>query len=83
MIETLRANEVAIGGLVVNRVFPELDEGAFLAARVDQQRDHLGEIARRFEDLPVTTILHEPRDVTTLDQLERIASQLEDLVAAP
>jgi len=81
MIATLNANEVEIGGLIVNRVFPELDEGAFLAARIDQQRHHLGEIARRFGNLPVTTVLHDPRDVTTLKQLEQIASQLEAAAA--
>lgn len=76
-VTALSANDIAIGGLVVNRVLPEIDEGPFLAARIEQQRQHLGEIRTRFEGLALTEVLHDPRDVTSLEQLERIAEQLD------
>jgi len=49
-LHTLTENRVEVGGLIVNRVLPDLAEGAFLQARLEQQSEYLDEITTRFQD---------------------------------
>ena len=80
--ETARAEEllsdtgVDVGGLVVNRVLPEGLEGAFYAARKEQERGYLAEVERRFPRLPRVFVQQLPHDVHGLDSLALVSRHL-------
>lgn len=80
--ETARAADVltdtgvGIGGLVVNRVLPELLDGDFYRARKAQEQVYLAEIERRFTHLPRLVVRQLPRDVYGLASLALISEQL-------
>jgi arsenite-transporting ATPase len=67
---------VKVGTLIVNRVLPEVGEGAFLSARRRQEQVYLEEIERRF---PSHRTIHVPQlesDVYGMSALERISRLL-------
>ncbi len=76
-LRTLTENRVEVGGLIVNRVLPDLAEGAFLRARLEQQSEYLDEITTRFRDQRVIQIEQDAHDITRREQLSGIAEQLE------
>ena len=76
-LRTLTENRIEIGGLIVNRVLPDLAEGAFLRARLEQQSEYLSEITTRFQDQRVIQIEQAAHDIIRREQLSDIAKQLE------
>lgn len=76
-LRTLTENRIKVGGLIVNRVLPDLAEGDFLRARLEQQSEYLSEITTRFQDQRVMQIEQDAHDITRREQLNGIAKQLE------
>jgi arsenite-transporting ATPase len=82
--ETARAAEqltdtgVDVAGLVVNRVLPDVLEGAFYRSRKAQEEIYLKEIDRRFARLPRVLVRQLPRDVYGLESLALVSDQLID-----
>lgn len=75
---TLTENGILVGGLVVNRVLPDVAEGEFMRARLGQQSEYLREIEERFEEQRIIPVEQDARDVTRREQLAVIAEQLGD-----
>jgi arsenite/tail-anchored protein-transporting ATPase len=76
-VAMLRRFQVPVGGLVVNRILPEDAAGhPFLAARKDQERRYLVEIAATFPDLPRLELPLLPHDVVGLEALQEIVEHL-------
>jgi arsenite-transporting ATPase len=80
--ETARAAElladtgVDVGGLVVNRILPDVVDGDFLRSRKAQERTYLEEIERRFKRLPRVHVHQLPRDVYGMASLDAVSRQL-------
>ena len=77
-LETLTGNEVKVGALIVNRVFPGTVEGEFMKSRLGQQSEYLEEIENRFDEKQIVRVEQEARDITERDQLGLIARQLDE-----
>lgn len=77
-LKTLAANEVHVGALVVNRVFPDAADGEFMRSRLEQQSEYLEEINDRFAGKKVVRVEQEARDITEREQLDPIARQLNE-----
>jgi arsenite/tail-anchored protein-transporting ATPase len=75
-LDTLTENGIEVGGLVVNRVLPDVSEGGFLRARLEQQSEYLDEITARFQDRRVIQVEQDAHDITERRQLSDIAKQL-------
>ena len=75
-LDTLTENGIEVGGLVVNRVLPDVSEGGFLRARLEQQSEYLEEITARFQDQRVIQIEQDAHDITQREQLSGIAEEL-------
>ncbi len=69
--------DVAVWGVVVNRVLPEEADGAFLEARRAQERVYRMEIDGAFADLPRVSVPLLDSDVRGVAALRRIGSLLE------
>jgi arsenite-transporting ATPase len=67
---------VRVGGLVINRVLPEVGGDAFLTARRNQERVYLDEIATRFHALPRVQVPQLESDVYGLGSLRRVSKFL-------
>ena len=78
MLHTLTENGIVVGGLVVNRVLPDMAEGAFMRARLEQQSEYLREIKERFRGQNIIHVEQDARDITRREQLTAIAEQLDD-----
>jgi arsenite/tail-anchored protein-transporting ATPase len=76
----LHEGGVEVGSIVVNRVLPDTAEGAYVAARRDQQRDYLAEIDRRFAALPRVRVAQLARDVSDPTSLAEVTDQLGTLL---
>lgn len=76
-LRALQENHLSVGRLLINRVLPAAAEGAFMRARVSQQAEYLTEIERRFAAIGIARIAHDPRDITTVEQLYAIAAELD------
>jgi arsenite/tail-anchored protein-transporting ATPase len=79
-VPALESAGLDVGALIVNRVLPEIDEGAFLRQRLEQQRDYLREIRARFPRRELLLVEQQARDVTTPKQLEGVRRSLSALV---
>ena len=77
-LQTLTGNEVNVGALLVNRVFPDTADGEFMRSRLEQQSEYLEEIESRFEKKQIVNIEQGARDITEREQLEPIARQLDE-----
>ncbi len=75
-LHTLTENEIEVKGLTVNRVLPDVAEGAFMRARLEQQSEYLDEITARFQDQRVVQVEQDAHDITERRQLSGIAEQL-------
>ncbi|BBL80961.1 arsenic-transporting ATPase [Rubrobacter xylanophilus] len=75
-LATLAGSGVAVGALIVNRVLPEVEEGEFMRARLEQQAGYLREIEERFRRYRIVRVEQDARDITSRRQLERIAERL-------
>lgn len=67
---------VRVGGLVVNRVLPKITTDPYLAARVEQERVYLDDIAARFAAQPRVYLPQFEHDVYGLETLERLSALL-------
>ncbi len=76
-LKTLTGNDVKVGALLVNRVFPEAADGDFMRSRLEQQFEYLEEIEDRFGEKQVVRIEQEARDITEQEQLGPIVRQLD------
>ncbi len=76
-LKTLTDGGVHIGALLVNRVLPNMPEGDFMRARLEQQAEYLSEIEDRFTNHRTIRIEQDARDITSQGQLRSIAAQLE------
>jgi arsenite/tail-anchored protein-transporting ATPase len=87
--ETLRAEAeltsagLRVGTLVVNQVIPDDADGSFVAARRDQQRVHLHDLARRSRDRPRIEVPLLPHDVRGPDDLAAIEAHVAALLDDP
>ena len=77
-LRVLTGNDVRVGALVVNRVFPDAADGDFMRSRLEQQSEYLVEIDSRFEKKKVVRVEQEARDITEREQLDPIARQLDE-----
>ena len=75
-IGQLAGHDLAIAGLVVNRVLPDDADGAFLAEQREQQATYLAEISERFSAYATVRVPQLPRDVTGPIELDRISAAL-------
>jgi arsenite/tail-anchored protein-transporting ATPase len=75
-LEVLDGAGMKVGGLVVNRVVPELDGGEFMAARLEQQAEYLAEIDRRWSGVRRIRIEQQPRDISSPGDLQALADPL-------
>ncbi len=75
-METLTANGIHIGALLVNRVLPDEAGGEFMRARLAQQAEYLSEIESRFPDRRTVLVEQDARDVTEETQISAIARSL-------
>lgn len=82
-VETLRAADLRVGTIVVNRVLPQDADGHFLAARRAQEAGYLAEIATRFGDDPRLHVPQLPHDVARPEDLALVSAALAPLVTAP
>lgn len=84
--ETVRAldqmarHEIAVAGLLVNRVLPAEADGTFLAERRQQQEAYLDEIGDRFAGHRIVTVPQLARDVSRRVDLERLATDLDAVI---
>lgn len=76
-LPTLTENGIVVGGLVVNRMLPDVAEGDFMRARLEQQSEYLGEIEERFRGKKIIHVEQDARDITRREQLTAIAEQLD------
>jgi arsenite/tail-anchored protein-transporting ATPase len=72
----LRDADLRIGAIVVNQVLPGHADGAFLAARREQQRTHLADIDRRLGHRQVVHVPQLPHDVRGPGDLAAIRAAL-------
>lgn len=72
----LAEHDIAVAGLLVNRVLPDEADGAFLAARRAQQADYLAEIAERFGRFSRVEVPQLARDVTSPTELSQLIDAL-------
>ncbi len=77
-LKTLTGNDVHVGALVVNRVFPDTVDGDFMRSRLEQQSEYLEEIESRFVKKQVVRVEQGARDITERGQLDSIARQLDE-----
>jgi arsenite-transporting ATPase len=77
-LEVLEQGRVRVAALIVNRVLPEVVEGEFMRARLQQQSEYLAEIEERFSNRQIVRVYQDARDVTSREQLTSIAGQLDD-----
>jgi arsenite-transporting ATPase len=77
-LSTLTENGIVVGGLVVNRVLPDVTEGNFMRARLEQQSEYLREIEERFREQKIIRVEQDARDITRREQLVAIAEQLDN-----
>lgn len=75
-IDVLEGAGMKVGGLIVNRVIPEMEAGDFMAARLQQQAEYLAEIDRRFGGHQLIQIEQQPRDISSPKDLEVLADPL-------
>jgi arsenite-transporting ATPase len=75
-LEVLERGGVEVGGLLVNRVLPEVAEGEFMRARLEQQAEYLREIECRFAGRHLVRIEQDARDIAGREQLAGISHQL-------
>ena len=75
-LAALRAFDVPVLGLVVNRVLPTERLGAFLEQRREQEARYLREVDELAGDLPTLTVPLLPRDADGLDALRTLAGHL-------
>ena len=82
VLETVRAHEVLrrfkipVSALVVNRVLPDEADGAFLAARRQQEARYLSEIDRVLAGIPQVRVPLLPDDVHDLDTLRTLGRRI-------
>ncbi len=72
-LDLLQKFDLAVQGLVVNRVLPPEADGEFLASRREQERAHLDDIQRQFAGLPRIELPMLARDITDPETLARLA----------
>jgi arsenite-transporting ATPase len=71
--------EIAIAGVVVNRVLPDQLSGAFYESRRRQEQIYLDEVEQRFAHLPRLRIPQFESDVYGLPSLERVRAYFEPI----
>ena len=75
-VEQLAETDIALGGLIVNRVLPQGLEGEFYRSRKAQEVIYLQEIAKRFSQLTRVSVEQLPSDVQGLESLALVGTQL-------
>lgn len=75
--DLLNRFNVAVWGVVINRVIPDTADGAFLGARREQDRIYRREIDEVFADVPRMAIPLLERDVHGLDALRQVGTLME------
>ena len=75
-VDTLRAADLHVAGLVVNRVLPEDLDGDFYRSRKAQERLYRAEIDRRFDGVPRVVVPQFASDLHGLADLGRVGLEL-------
>lgn len=75
-VQVLERYRIPIAALIVNRVLPEIPEGAFLQRRKEQEREYLTEINDEFGRFARYYVPMLDHDVRGLDSLRKIADYL-------
>lgn len=81
-LQTLEDHDLTVTGLIVNRVLPDEGEGAFVRARLAQQRERMAELTQRFGARRLLTVAHAPREIAAPQDLSVIARQLAESTGA-
>lgn len=87
ILETLRAVDaltkfdLPVAGIVVNRILPDAQAGAFYEARRSQEAAHLATITRDFAGLPRIDLPMLASDVNGMDALTTVAGHLAGALA--
>ncbi|RUO72905.1 ArsA family ATPase [Idiomarina ramblicola] len=76
-LQSLTAENLPVGGVVINRILPEQADGSFLAKRRIQEKSYLEDIAKRFDAWPSYSLYLLEEDVQGLAALETFANNLE------
>ncbi|TVR66097.1 MAG: ArsA family ATPase [Gemmatimonadales bacterium] len=71
-IRTLDEHRVPVAGMVVNRVLPRGDLGAFLESRRAQEEEYLARIRKHFSRIPRIQVPLLARDVEGMETLEQV-----------
>jgi arsenite-transporting ATPase len=75
-LETLGGSGISVAALLVNRVLPDVAEGAYMRARLEQQAEYLDEIRQRFAEHDLILVEQDAHDVKDPEQLAGIARRL-------
>lgn len=76
-LQSLTAEKLPVGGVIINRILPEQADGSFLAKRRTQEKSYLEDIAKRFNAWPNYSLYLLEEDVQGLAALEAFANNLE------
>lgn len=76
-VEALKQVGIPVAAVLVNRVLPATADGDFLKARRQQEAVYLDQIEQSFSQLPCPRLPLMPTDIQGLEQLQRLAQELE------
>ena len=82
-VDALSKFDLPVAGIVVNRILPDAQAGAFYEARRTQEAAHLATIDRDFTGLPRIDLPMLPTDVNGMDALAEVARRLSVALDAP
>ena len=75
-VDSLDASGIPVSGIIINRVLPDSVDGAFFAARLNNQRRHLEEIRQQFSQLPTLNIPLQEMDIQGLDAIREFSRMM-------
>ncbi|MCC5854726.1 MAG: ArsA family ATPase [Idiomarina sp.] len=76
-VTTLVEEKLPLAGLIVNRILPDEADGAFLAQRRAQEKEHLQTIEKEFKGIPRLGIALLPTDIQGMAALQAMADRLQ------
>jgi len=79
--DVLRAFQIEISGIVINRLLPDELEGDFFKGRFEQQSHYLDEISEQFEGIRSIQVGLLERDVHGIKMLQKSASMLSKAIS--
>lgn len=77
-ISLLEKYEIPIGGLIINKILPDHEEGVFLKKRKEQEQAYLKEIVEIFGDRNMYLVPMLEKDITGIFDLEKLSGYLNE-----